>query len=387
MIAFSLGIAVGAQPIIGYNYGAKRYDRVIEAFKLVIICNIILGIIATILFEAAPSVIVAIFGKGSAFYKDYAILSFRIYLGGIMLCCLQKASCVLLQSINKPYKALFLSLMRDVIMLVPGVCLLGLLGNLHLMLWAGIIADVGAFIPTIIFVLVEMRKLKKQQRVDVSIPEQAAAVASGNYVITIGREYGSGGRFIAQELAKRFKIKCYDNELISKVAEDFNIDIELLNSVDEKNKSSFWYGFANSYVFSKNKDQVLPISPEDGLFLKQCRTIENLYENESCVIVGRCADYILKNRPNVIKIFVYSKDQEFKVQRKAKLENCEEDVIREKVKTVDKGRAEYYKHFTSQIWGDKENYDLCIDTSVVGLENAINLIETYVKSSIKKKSR
>lgn len=160
IIAFSLGIAVGAQPIIGYNYGAKKYDRVRQAFKLVIICNIILGIVATILFEAAPSLIVAIFGKGSEFYKEYAVLSFRIYLGGILFCCLQKASCILLQSINRPYKALFLSLMRDVILLVPGVCLLGLLGNLHLMLWAGIIADVGAFIPTIIFVLVEMSKLK-----------------------------------------------------------------------------------------------------------------------------------------------------------------------------------------------------------------------------------
>ena len=161
VIAFALGISVGAQPVIGYNYGAKKYDRVLQAFKIVILCNIILGIIATILFEAIPGVIVAIFGKGSEFYKEYAVLSFRIYLGGIMFCCLQKASCILLQSINKPYKALFLSLMRDVILLVPGVCLFGLLGNLHLMLWAGIIADVGAFIPTIIFVLIEMRKLKK----------------------------------------------------------------------------------------------------------------------------------------------------------------------------------------------------------------------------------
>lgn len=175
VIAFALGISVGAQPIIGYNYGAKKYDRVLHAFKLVILCNVVLGVIATVLFEAAPSVIVAIFGKGSAFYKEYAVLSFRIYLGGIMLCCLQKASCILLQSINKPYKALFLSLMRDVIMLVPGVCLFGLLGNLHLMLWAGIIADAGAFIPTIIFVLVEMKRLKKQLKIQLS-PEADCAI-------------------------------------------------------------------------------------------------------------------------------------------------------------------------------------------------------------------
>ncbi len=312
VIAFSLGIAVGAQPIIGYNYGAKKYDRVREAFKLVIICNIVLGIIATILFEAMPSVIVAIFGKGSDFYKDFAILSFRIYLGGICFCCLQKASCILLQSINKPYKALILSLMRDVILLVPGVCLLGILGNLHLMLWAGIIADVGAFIPTIIFVLIEMRKLKKQSNIAIVMPKYSQTDASGNLVITIGREFGSGGKYIGQELAKRLKINCYDNELISKVANDFSLDLDLLKSVDGKQKLSFWYGFASNYVFANN-NQPLPISPEDSLFLKQCHTIENLYENENCIIIGRCADFILKDRPNVIKIFIYSSDLEFKI--------------------------------------------------------------------------
>ncbi len=386
IIAFCLGMAVGAQPIIGYNYGAKKYDRVMQAFRLVIICNIVLGVIATILFEAAPSVIVAIFGKGSQFYKDYAILSFRIYLGGIMFCSLQKASCILLQSINKPYKALFLSLMRDVILLVPGVCLLGLLGNLHLMLWAGIIADVGAFIPTIIFVLFEMRKLKKmQESVSSDLQEPVMATASGNYCITIGREFGSGGKFIGEELAKRLNIKCYDNELITKVSKDFNLDIDLLESLDEKQKSSFWYGFATNYVFSKDRDNVLPISPEDSLFLKQCQTIENLYESESCIIVGRCADFILKNRPNVIKVFVYSSDMQFKIDRKVKYENCTEEEAKEKIKLIDKQRSDYYNHFTSQKWGDKENFDLCVDTSSLGVEEAINIIENYVKKYLDKK--
>ena len=379
VIAFALGISVGAQPIIGYNYGAKKYDRVLHAFKLVILCNVVLGVMATILFEAAPSVIVAIFGKGSEFYKEYAVLSFRIYLGGIMLCCLQKASCILLQSINKPYKALFLSLMRDVIMLVPGVCLFGLLGNLHLMLWAGIIADAGAFIPTIIFVLVEMRKLKKQSK----LLKSEKSEAGERYVITIGREFGSGGKYIGEELAKRLNINCYDNELITKVAEDFNLDIELLKSVDEKQKSSFWYGFASNYVFGEN-GEVLPISPEDSLFLKQCKTIENLYQTENCIIVGRCADFILKDKPNVIKIFVYSSDAQFKIDRKVQFENCTEAEAKEKIKTVNKQRADYYKHFTSQIWGEKGNYDLCIDTSTLGIEAAVDTIENYVRQYLEK---
>lgn len=117
-----------------------------------------------LLFEFAPSFIVGLFGGHAndlAFYKEYACLSFRIYLGGILLCCIQKASCIFLQSIDKPYKAMTLSLMRDVILLVPGVCILGLCGNLYTMLWAGPVSDIGAFIVTVIFATVECRKISK----------------------------------------------------------------------------------------------------------------------------------------------------------------------------------------------------------------------------------
>ena len=226
-----------------------------------------------------------------------------------------------------------------------------------------------------------MNKLKKQERIDVCSETE---INSNHYVITIGREFGSGGKYIGQELAKRFNIKCYDNELISKVSKDFNIDLELLKSVDEKQKSSFWYGFATNYVFSKQQGQVLPISREDGLFLKQCSTIENLYENENCVIIGRCADYILKNKANIIKIFIYSSDLQFKINRKIKFENYTEEQAREQIKKIDKERAEYYNHFTSRTWGDRSNYDLCIDTSVLGIEKSIDLIEVYIRKCLEK---
>lgn len=163
VLAFSLGVAVGGQPIIGFNYGAKQYKRVLETYKLIIIANIIIGIISMLLFEFAPSMIVSLFGghaNNLEFYQEYACLSFRIYLGGILLCCIQKASCIYLQSIDKPYKAMTLSLMRDVILLVPGVCIFGLCGNLYTMLWAGPVSDIGAFIVTVIFATIECKKIK-----------------------------------------------------------------------------------------------------------------------------------------------------------------------------------------------------------------------------------
>lgn len=388
VLAFSLGVAVGGQPIVGFNYGAKQYKRVLETYKLILIANIIIGAISMLLFEFAPNAIVSLFGGHAndlTFYQEYACLSFKIYLGGIMLCCIQKASCIFLQSIDKPYKAMTLSLMRDVILLVPGVCILGLCGNLYTMLWAGPVSDIGAFIVTVIFVTMECRKiskLAKENKIE-DTKNEDETTQKDNFVISIGREFGSGGKYIGQELAKRLNVKCYDNELLTKVSENYNIDMEMLEKVDEKQKSSFWYGFATNYVFTKN-NEVSPISAEDNLFLKQAKVIEDLYNTgESSIMIGRCSDYILKDKKNVIKLFIYSSDMDFKVNRKKKFENLNDASAKKKIKQIDKQRAEYYKHFTTQKWGDRDNYDLCIDTSKLGVEGTIDVLESYISKRVK----
>ena len=201
-------------------------------------------------------------------------------------------------------------------------------------------------------------------------------------LLSIGREFGSGGKYIGQELAKRLNIKCYDNELLAKVSENYNIDIKTLEKVDEKQKSSFWYSFATNYVFSSN-NEILPISADDNLFLKQAKVIEDLYDTESCFVIGRCSDYILKDKSNVIKLFIYASDIDFKIDRKMKFENIDRVKAKNKIEKIDKQRAEYYRRFTSQIWGDKNNYEISIDTSKVGVEETINILENYIKMRIK----
>lgn len=384
ILAFSLGIAVGGQPIIGYNYGAKQYKRVLDTYKLILKANIIIGLIAFILFELTPDFIVSLFGGHAndlVFYKEYASLSFRIYLGGILLCCIQKSSCIFLQSIDKPYKAMILSLMRDVILLVPGVCILGLFGNLYTMLWAGPISDIGAFIVTVILVSMECKKISKLI-IENEKSTDKKSESTNHFVISIGREFGSGGKYIGEELAKRLSIKCYDNELLAKVSKNYNISMKTLEKVDEKQKSSFWYSFATNYVFSK--DNVSPISAEDNLFLKQAKVIEELYDEESCIIIGRCSDYILKDKENIISIFVYASNLEFKINRKKDLEKTSRELAKKKINKIDKERKDYYKHFTNQTWGDKGNYDLCVDTSKLGVDETIDLLEKYVKERIRK---
>ncbi len=378
VLAFSLGVVVGGQPIIGYNYGAKKYKRVLETYQYILISNIVIGSISFLLFEGCPKFIVSLFGGHASdlvFYQKYAVCAFRIYLGGILLCCIQKSSCIFLQSINKPYKAMVLSLMRDVILLVPGVCILGLCGNLYSMLWAGLIADIGSFIVTVIFVSVECRKIQ-------SLNQKKKIVKSNpdHFVISLGREFGSGGKYIGEELAKRFSIKCYDKEILQKVSEDYSIDLNVLENVDEKQKSSFWYSFATNYAFDEKK--VSPISVTDDLFLKQAKVIEEIASKENCIIIGRCSDYILQGRTNVIRLFVYASSINFKIERKKEFEHLDEKNAAKKIEAIDKERMEYYEYFTSQKWGDKSNYELCIDTSVVGVKETIDLLEQYIKNRI-----
>lgn len=109
------------------------------------------------------------------------------------------------------------------------------------------------------------------------------------------------------------------------------------------------------------------------------KVIEDLYNEESCVIIGRCSDYILKDKSNVIKIFIYASDKDFRLKRKASYGG--DDALKQLDEVYTK-RANYYKHFTSQSWGDKSNYDICIDTSKLGIEGTIDLLEQYVRGRV-----
>lgn len=162
VIAFSVGIAVGGQPIIGYNYGAGNYGRVFAAYRKAILANVVVGVVATVLFEGYPQIIVRLFGSESALYNEYANLCFRIFLGGILLCCIQKASSIFLQAIGKPVQSTVLSLSRDVVFLVPGVVILSRCFGVTGMLWAAPIADILAFIMTGILITAEYRAIQRK---------------------------------------------------------------------------------------------------------------------------------------------------------------------------------------------------------------------------------
>jgi putative MATE family efflux protein len=159
-MAFVVGIAVGGQPIIGYNYGARNYKRVYATFRTIVFANAIVGGIAMLLFEFCPRIIILLFGSESDLYNEYAYRCFRIFLGGILLCCMQKTGSVFLQAIGKPVQSTLLSLSRDVVFLVPAVIIMAVNFGVGGMLWAGPIADVLAFAFTVFLIGREIKKMK-----------------------------------------------------------------------------------------------------------------------------------------------------------------------------------------------------------------------------------
>ncbi len=161
VIAISVGISVGGQPIVGYNYGAGNHARVRQALRLILLANIIVGALATLLFEFCPQAVIALFGSESALYNEYAVLCFRIFLAGILLTCIQKASSIFLQAIGRPVKSTLLSLSRDVIFFIPGLFLFSAQGGVTGMLWAAPVADLLSALLACILLYMEFRGQRK----------------------------------------------------------------------------------------------------------------------------------------------------------------------------------------------------------------------------------
>ena len=196
-----------------------------------------------------------------------------------------------------------------------------------------------------------------------------------NQIITIGREFGSGGQYVGEELAKRLGVKLYDKELLQQAAKESGFCEEIFENHDEKPTNSFLYSLvmdtysANGYSTASFLD--MPLNHK--VFLAQFETIKKIAERESCVIVGRCADYALADHPNCINVFVKA-DMDYRVKLVAKRANVTENKAKDMINKQDKQRASYYNYYTSKKWGDSKSYDLCLDASKLGIDGCVDMI-------------
>lgn len=202
-------------------------------------------------------------------------------------------------------------------------------------------------------------------------------------VITIARQYGSGGRTIGEMLSKRLGIHYYDKELMKLASDDSGINEALFANADEKIKSSNLFKIAHRVYHGEL------ISPESddfvstqNLFNYQAKIIKELADQESCVIVGRCADFILKDYDNVLSVFIHA-PHEYCMEQAAKKHSMPSKELEKFILKTDKHRADYYKYYTDREWTDARNYDLCLDSSKLGYERCVEEIIAYINVRFK----
>ena len=201
-----------------------------------------------------------------------------------------------------------------------------------------------------------------------------------NYVITIARQYGSGGRTVGEMLSKKLGISYYDKDIIRMASDDSGIHETLFGRVDE-------YSSAKPPLFKKESiytgDLIPPHSKEftsdENLFNYQAKTIRHLAETESCVIIGRCSNYVLKDYPNVLSVFIHA-SWEFRMEKAAEKLSKTPREIEKFLQKDDKRKFEYCRRFTGKEWTDATNYDLCLDSSKLGYDKCVEEIEHTQRS-------
>ena len=207
-----------------------------------------------------------------------------------------------------------------------------------------------------------------------------------NTIITIGRQFGSAGREIGEKVAEHFGIKCYDKELLTRAAKESGFCEEMIESHDERPTNSFLYNLVmDTYSFGYNASSFMDMPISHKIFLAQFDTIKKIASEGPCVIVGRCADYALGDYKNCINIYIYA-DERTKVNRIMKKYSLTEPKAKDMINKKDKQRQSYYNYYSSKKWGHADSYDICINSSLLGVEGTVKLIIQAVEDFENKKN-
>ena len=199
-------------------------------------------------------------------------------------------------------------------------------------------------------------------------------------VITIARQYGSGGRTVGKMLAERLGISFYDKQIIHMASDESGIDVNLFGKIEagDKIKSSLFGNKSSIYkgdlVLPGNKDFI----SDENLFNYQAKVIRELAEEESCIIIGRCADYVLKDDPNVLRLFFFAPKEDC-IVRVMEHDGITGRDAENKIEKIDKHRADYYKYYTGKDWYDARNYDFCLDTTSMGYEKLVEVVKNFIE--------
>lgn len=201
---------------------------------------------------------------------------------------------------------------------------------------------------------------------------------AGNLIIALNRQFGSGGKEVGVKLAEMLGIKIYDNEIPKLASEKSGIRLDYFEKVDEKPTDSFLYALAmNTFSISNTMNPIDHALSNDRLFNIQAEVIRELAEKESFVLIGRCGEYILRDEPKCVRIYICA-PIENRVERICRLYNMSEKDALKRINSIDKKRESYYGYYAGKDWGACSSYELVVDTSVIGTDKAAELIKNYI---------
>ncbi|MEG2543818.1 MAG: cytidylate kinase-like family protein [Longicatena sp.] len=200
-------------------------------------------------------------------------------------------------------------------------------------------------------------------------------------IIIISREFGSGGREIGRMIAEQLNIPFYDKEVIELAARDSGLDKELFEENDTRTSRGFRFFEAIGSTLGSPAATLTELSLNDRLFIVQSQVIENIAEQGSCVIIGRCADYVLADNKDALSVFIHA-DMKDRKERAIHSYEVDDRDIESSIKKIDKRRANYYGYYTDRKWGQAKNYDVCINSSTFGIERTVEIIKSLAQKKV-----
>lgn len=369
VINLVVGIVLGCQPIISYNFGAKNYTRVKRTYRYILISTIGIGIAATLLLELAPNLIVGMFGQPTNIpnpkdYWQFAEMTFRIFLSLVTFTCMVKMSSIFFQAVGKPIYAIISSLTRDIICFVPLVIALPKFMGIKGILYAAPAADFIAILVAAGMTIKFMRLLERKQALDTHVVPILRPSEKG-VIITISREHGSAGKQIGKTVAGKLGIPFYYKEVTALAAQESGLDKGFISDINANSPNVLH----DLYLSTKVIQQAV---------VAQQQIIKRIAHQGSCVIVGRAADYVLRNHTDIVRIFIYA-PEDYRIKKVMEVYGDTEKEAEKNIHHSDEARAAYYHSISGLRWGDTHNYDLLIDSSI-GIEKCSEIICNFVNA-------
>lgn len=239
-------------------------------------------------------------------------------------------------------------------------------------IYAGPVSDGIAFIIAVILLVIEMKNLGKENNENYIVSDEINTKnENSNIIITIAREYGSGGRYVGKLLAKMLNLKFYDKNLIRIVSDESGLSASYIEENEQNIHGNLLSSFNTQYYNN--------LSNDDNLFIAESNAIRNIAEKGGCVIVGRCSNYILRDNKNVISIFLYSDDNN-KIKRAVKYYGLKEENALKEINRINKNREKHYNYYTHEKWRNINNYDLSINVDKLGIEKTAEFIAKFVEN-------